>query len=134
MCNYTKEGRAEIHKQLRFNTNILLAMMKQKLPNRSIEYMDNRISLFAGQQGKCAVTGQILDVNNIHCHHKIPIKNGGTDKYENLIIIHKYIHILIHATKQDTINKYKSIIKIDDKAIIKINKLRKMVGNPTISF
>ena len=134
VCNYTKEGRAEIHKQLRFNTNILLAMMKQKLPNRSIEYMDNRISLFAGQQGKCAVTGQILDVNNIHCHHKIPIKNGGTDKYENLIIIHKYIHILIHATKQDTINKYKSIIKIDDKAIIKINKLRKMVGNPTISF
>lgn len=133
-CNYTKEGREEIHKQLKFNTNILLAIMKQKLPNRSIEYMDNRISLFAGQQGKCAVTGQELNINDIHCHHKIPIKNGGTDKYENLTIVHKYIHILIHATTQDTINKYKSMIKIDNEAIIKINKLRKMVGNSAISF
>lgn len=132
ICNYTKEGRIEIHKKLGFNTSIMLQMMKQKLPNKSIEYMDNRISLFAGQKGKCAVTGIELDINNIHCHHKVPVKNGGTDKYENLIIIHKYIHILIHATTQETINKYLSMIEINEKSMIKLNKLRKKANNYTI--
>lgn len=133
ICNYTKNGRAEIHKKLGFNTNVMLQMMKQNIPNKNIEYMDNRISLYAGQRGKCAVTGIELTIDNIHCHHKIPIKNGGTDKYENLIIIHKNIHVLIHATTQETIEKYKSMIKINDKSMIKLNNLRKMVGNPAIS-
>lgn len=134
ICNYTKEGRNEIHKKLGFNTSIMLQMMKQKLPNKSIEYMDNRISLYAGQKGKCAVTGIDLDINDIHCHHKIPIKNGGTDKYENLIIVHKYIHKLIHATTQETINKYLSMIKVNEKAMIKLNKLRKIANNNAIAL
>lgn len=134
VCNYTKEGRAEIHKKLGFNTNVMLQMMKQKLPNKSIEYMDNRISLYAGQKGKCAVTGMELNINDIHCHHKIPVKNGGTDKYENLIIIHKYIHILIHATTQETIDKYKSMIKINEQSMIKLNKLRKEANQLAMSI
>ena len=75
-----------------------------------------------------------LDINNIHCHHKIPVKNGGTDKYENLVIVHKYIHILIHATAQETINKYLSMIKINEKSMIKLNKLRKEANQLAISI
>lgn len=129
---YTPEGRSEIHKSLGVNMKILHKMMNQKLPNRSIEYMDNRISLYAAQKGKCAVTGEVLDIDNIHCHHKTPVYMGGNDKYRNLIIVSIIVHRLIHATQQDTINKYIADIKPNDKMLIKINELRLKAGNDII--
>lgn len=60
VCKYTPEGRAEIHKNLGINTSIMLALMRIKEPRRSVEYMDNRISLYAAQYGCCAVTGKEL--------------------------------------------------------------------------
>lgn len=71
--------------------------------------MDNRISLYAAQYGKCAVTGTELSIDEIHYHHKIPIKMGGSDEYSNLIIVHRNVHILIHATNIETIQAYLSI-------------------------
>lgn len=58
----------------------------------------NRLSLYCAMQGKCAITGKILEIGEIHCHHKTPIKSGGTDKYENLLLISENVHILLHAT------------------------------------
>lgn len=81
VCKYTPEGRAEIHKNLGINTSIMLALMRIKEPRRSVEYMDNRISLYAAQYGRCAVTGKELWLDEIHCHHKQPLCRGGTDKY-----------------------------------------------------
>ena len=43
-------------------------------------YADNRISLYAAQYGKCAVTGIPMDSHDIHCHHKVPVSNGGSDE------------------------------------------------------
>ena len=71
--------------------------------DRSIEYADNRISLFAAQYGKCAVTGKFLNCHEIHCHHKIPKSMGGTDAYANLVIVGGTIHQLIHVTDEETI-------------------------------
>ena len=81
VCKYTPEGRAEIHKNLGINTSIMLALMRIKEPRRSVEYMDNRISLYAAQYGRCAVTGKELWLDERHCHHKQPLCRGGTDKY-----------------------------------------------------
>lgn len=130
---YTVEGRAEIHKNLGIDTVTLLKLMQNPISDRSIQYADNRISLYAGQYGKCAVTGINLEYNDIHCHHKIPRHKGGTDEYKNLVIIHKDIHRLIHANKQQTIEKYISEYgnKID---LCKLNKLRNLVGNEEIIF
>lgn len=89
VCKYTPEGRAEIHKNLGINTSIMLALMRIKEPRRSVEYMDNRISLYAAQYGRCAVTGKELWLDEIHCHHKQPLCRGGTDKYMNLVIVHR---------------------------------------------
>ena len=86
VCKYTPEGRAEIHKNLGINTSIMLALMRIKEPRRSVEYMDNRISLYAAQYGRCAVTGKELGLDEIHSHHKQPLSMGGTDKYMNLVI------------------------------------------------
>ena len=101
--------------------------MLQELYDSTIEYKDNRISLYCAQNGKCAITGKILNINDIHCHHKIPKKDGGTDEYTNLIILDKDIHILVHAKDIETIQKYISLIK-NDKQLNKINNLRRLCG------
>ena len=47
---YTPEGREGLHDNLRVNTALMRKLMKQHLENRSIAYMDNRISLFSARQ------------------------------------------------------------------------------------
>lgn len=129
---YTAEGRKEIHNNLGIDTSILLELMRNPISNRSIQFADNRISLYAGQYGKCAVTGMKLEYSDIHCHHKRPRCQGGTDEYKNLVIVHEDIHRLIHATNPQIISQYiseyRSIIDLH-----KLNELRILAGNEEIS-
>lgn len=126
---YTAEGRAEIHKKLEMiNMDTLYQIMQNPVKQRSIEYNDNRLSLYCAQQGKCAVAKQILKIGKMHCHHKIPIKNGGKDNYGNLIFLTEEVHILLHATDTAVIEHYMSILKLNHNQMIKLNKLRKQAG------
>ena len=129
---YTAEGRKEIHNNLGIDTSILLELMRNPISNQSIQFADNRISLYAGQYGKCAVTGMKLEYSDIHCHHKRPRCQGGTDEYKNLVIVHEDIHRLIHATNPQIISQYiseyRSIIDLH-----KLNELRILAGNEEIS-
>ncbi|MBQ3444163.1 MAG: HNH endonuclease [Selenomonadaceae bacterium] len=90
---------------------IKLKLLRQPLYKRSIEYSDNRRSLYLAQKGKCAVTGKNFTfIEEIHCHHKIPKAKGGTDDYQNLILVTATIHKLIHATKaEQSKNTYKPV-------------------------
>lgn len=106
--------------------------MKNPVKGKSIEYADNRISLYAAQYGKCAVTGQEMGVHDIHCHHKKPVKNGGTDDYENLTLVLKDVHILIHASDSETISRYLKILNPDEPCLKKLNKLRASAEMPPI--
>lgn len=131
---YTPEGRAEIHKNLGFDTGMLRALLHQEIHEQSAEYADNRLSLFCAQYGKCAVTGQVFEtLGDIHCHHKTPKNKGGKDNYQNLIIVLNDVHTLIHATTQPTINKYLSLLNLNKKQLSKVNKLRVEAGNQPIS-
>lgn len=135
ICKYTAEGREEIHKNLKFSKSaisVLYMLSKEEIYGKSIEYYDNRISLFAAQYGKCAVTGKELWIDEIHCHHKLPQYLGGTDEYSNLVIVHKDVHKLIHAVSQNTINAYLTLIKPTKAMLDKINKLRITAGNAVI--
>ena len=108
-----------------------LKLIRQSLYARSIEYADNRISLYSAQKGKCAVTGEsFTSTEEIHCHHKIPKSQGGTDEYQNLILVTATVHKLIHATNTETIQKYLKTCKPD---IEKLNVLRQLVGNTILS-
>ena len=129
---YTVKGRAFIHKNLQIDVDTLVWLMKHPVLDKSIEFADNRISLFAAQYGRCGVTGIKLTPNDIHCHHKIPLEQGGTDSYSNLILVTEAVHILIHATKEDTIQKYIKELGLTIKQIEKCNKLRKMAELPLI--
>lgn len=129
---YTEEGRKMMHKDLSINTTLMHELMKQTV-HGSIEYADNRISLFSAQHGKCAITGvEFRDVNEIHCHHKIPKSQGGTDEYQNLMLVLNEVHILLHATSNETIQKYSELLQLDPKQKVKLNKYRKLIGLETI--
>lgn len=121
---YTKEGREEIHKNLSTtDVGVLRFLMEHPISQRSVEYNDNRIALYCAQRGKCHVTGQELNPMTLHCHHKVPRLQGGTDEYKNLCLVDKDIHILIHAKDEETISKYKHLIT-NMKSLNKLNTLR----------
>lgn len=121
---YTREGRKAIHRNLsKINISTLRFLMENPVANRSVEYNDNRLALFSGQGGKCRVTGEELIPTRIHCHHKQAKAQGGSDEYNNLCLVDKEIHILIHATDEKTISKYKHLIT-DKRGLDRLNGLR----------
>lgn len=130
ICSFTKVGREHIHKEQKVvSKKEIEYLIAHPVLGKSIEYNDNRIALFIAQQGKCAVTGEVLDVHDMHCHHKKPIKNGGSDKYENLILIKSCVHKLIHMTDQKSIQKILDNSVFTKTQIAKINELRKLAEN-----
>ena len=129
ITKYTEKGRELIHTKLHSVTSLVRHLLDGKEHDRSVEYNDNRISLMAGQNGKCGVTGKPLSIGYMHCHHKKPKEFGGTDEYKNLMWVATDVHMLIHATVPETIEKYLSKLKIDKKALKKVNSLRKLTQN-----
>lgn len=102
----------------------LVKLMRANIPNRSIEYLDNRLSIYSMQKGKCAISNMLLTADIAHCHHKLPVSLGGTDRYNNLVFVHKMVHRLIHATNLEIINKYIKILSLNAVQIRKLNQLR----------
>lgn len=126
---YTREGREAIHKNLKgLDMDILLYLMRNPIPHRSIEYNDNRISLYSGQMGKCAVTGRRLQIDEIHCHHKTPRYLGGDDSYGNLRIVHIDVHKLIHAKNTEQIQRLLNILQLNEHQMRLVNILRNQCG------
>ena len=126
---FTETGRKLIHNKLGNVIPLIRHLLKSKEYDKSVEYNDNRISLMAEQNGKCAVTGKPLTISNIECHHKKPKELGGTDEYKNLMWVSTEVHKLIHATTSETINKYLESLQPDDKALKKVNSLRLSAEN-----
>lgn len=138
ICDYTVKGRKKIHKRLKnVSPYILNYLVENPIKGETIEYNDNRISRYSGQNGCCYITGKPLLIGDIECHHKKPRCKGGKDNYRNLILISKNIHKLIHAKNQETIQKYLNKVNkmyFDDKALSKLNKFRSKVGNECIKI
>ena len=115
----------------------LIAKAHKEISNlaevETIEFADNRISLFAAQYGRCAISGAELMPYDIRCHHKVPLENGGTDKYSNLVLVTEAVHLLIHATLEETIQKYLKQLQLNKKQFEKLNRLRKLAGTPVIA-
>lgn len=134
VCCYTKEGREGIHKNLGINIGILLDLMRTPTTGESIEFNDNKISLYSAQWGKCAVTQRVFkSKEEIHCHHKRPKAKGGRDEFSNLTLVLEDVHKLIHAKNPYTIDKYLEILKLTPNELKKLNNLRIKAGLPQIT-
>lgn len=112
-------------------TNLMEIILSEE--NIKLAYADNRISLYAAQKGRCAITGQELSLDEIHCHHKKPVRAGGTDSYFNLVIVHVQVHRLIHATDPVRINSYLADLNLSPAMLKKVNKFREMASLKPIS-
>ena len=126
---YTPDGRTAIHKNLEsVNMNTLHYLMRNPVQFASIELNVNRLALYCAQHGCCAVTKQVLEIGNIHCHHKTPRKQGGSDQYSNLILVTEDVHVLIHATDSEVITNYIRALNLNAKQREKLNSLRAKAG------
>jgi group II intron reverse transcriptase/maturase len=126
---YTKAGRECIYKQLKLDIQREISLlMKSSLPARSVEYMDNRISRYSMKMGKCEITDTFLCASDVHCHHFTPLYLGGNDKFNNLRILHKDIHRLIHYTDTKMIDILITKLGITKPMVQKINEYREKCG------
>ena len=80
------------------------------------------------KMGKCEITGEYLHASEVHCHHYVPRNQGGSDKFQNLRILHKDIHRLIHITDIEKIKVYLKQLPQNRLILDKINQYRKVCG------
>ena len=134
---YTPEGRRKIHDMLckEGYADVLFVLGNRMSPLQSVEYCDNRLARFVASKGKCEITGKLLSVNEVHCHHFLPRHLGGTDQYSNLRIVHVDVHRLIHATTPESIQFYLRKTGCYKKPCLdKINRWRASANLPAITL
>ncbi|WP_167630106.1 group II intron reverse transcriptase/maturase [Listeria valentina] len=125
MVPYTSTGRNKYYKGIGIDIKIEMAkILRRRETGRTVEYMDNRLSRYVMVRGRCEITGRVLSSEEVHCHHVTPVSMGGTDRYDNLKIIHKNVHKIIHAKTIKSVLKYLIEFQITDKQFDKINLLR----------
>lgn len=130
ICNYTESGRKLIHKELEtISWKILRYLRDNPVKSQTAEYNDNRISLYSGQLGLCAITKLPLEIEEMEVHHKKPRSKDGTDEYKNLIYVNTYVHRLIHCTSENTEKRLMEKLKLTSEMIKKVNSLRKLCGS-----
>ncbi|ADC52132.1 group II intron reverse transcriptase/maturase (plasmid) [Alkalihalophilus pseudofirmus OF4] len=112
----------------------LVKLMRANIPNATIEYLDNRLSRYSMQQGKCVISKMLLTADVTHCHHKVPKSLGGSDAFDNLVIVHVFVHRLIHATDNNTIQNYRKILNLNTAQLRKLNQLRALCKLESIAI
>ena len=131
---YTKQGRKLLNEKLTTLPIewVMELVNKSNYTKATVEFINNRISHYIADDGKCYVTGRVLTPSELHCHHKTPRKLGGGDEYRNLCLVHKTIHKLIHGTTHELITQWLAEMRISDDQLIKLNHLRQLAGNDLI--
>lgn len=129
---YVAIDRVMIHNnQNAVSIESLQYLIENQDSTQSTEYNDNLLSLYVGQQGKCFISGNILDVETMICKHKKPKSLGGSDAYSNLVLLEPNIFQLIYSNTFD-INMLAS--HGDTDTIEKINNLRKLAKLSTMTL
>ena len=130
---YTSEGRAEIHDNLRVDVNSMLWLMRHPISTESIRYNDNRVSLYAGQDGKCAITGKKLDVQTCICYRKTNDCKKDNDSYQNLLLLSLQGLAIVSSEDMMSVVALVKEYSLNAKVITKVNKLRATAGLPLLA-
>lgn len=125
---YTPEGRQEIHKKLGVDMGVMVWLMRHPIVRESVEFNDNRISLFSGQFGRCAITGEYLARGDVVCRRKVPRRNGGTNEYSNLILVTQAVDDMLNEKDAEFAWELSRRLKLDDNKRKKANRLRVAAG------
>ena len=135
------------------NAQVVVEIAKfdmQKIQNPNIsgeEYQKGKLYgyenvkqyLIARENGKCQLCGKEYDGNGWHIHHIIPHSKGGSDRLDNLALLHKKCHDKLHknfARYSKRLKKpasYKEAAYLNMYRKLLMNELREYFGNK-VSF
>ncbi len=131
--NYFEEkSRKQFYKELEIdNLFVIEKILRNPKKYESVEFNDNVISKFCGQLGKYAITNnKIFDITNMK---PTKIKENGTDKYDNIIIVNSKVEKLLKLKEVDDIIEISNLIKgVKHEQLEKINNIRKENSLPLI--
>lgn len=87
------EGKPDLVKTADYLIKLKLPQDGPDFPPEPKKYIGKWVSLFKVYEAKCQVCGteDILEI-----HHKIPIKNGGSNEANNLLILCPNHHVMLH--------------------------------------
>jgi RNA-directed DNA polymerase len=132
---YIKADRRKIHDDLKIvRKQDIKYLIDNPVIEESVEFNDNRVSKFIVQQGKDFVTGRKLEIEVMICHHLTPLKMGGDDSYQNLVLILPEVYKLVRAVDQEAIIKHLQILNLNQKHLDSVNRLRKEAQLPKIAI
>lgn len=101
-------------------TNSFWIQEREKIP--TIRTWENEFTIYAWglytqQRGKDKITGSILNIETMVIHHITPIKQGGANSLNNLILINESTHKLIHGNeelKSKKLQWYRRKVKLNE--------------------
>jgi recombination protein RecT len=126
---YTKSGRRKIYHNVKANKTILRNLAANPDKRKTVEYCDNRLALFVGQNGKCAVSKQPLFYDDMFIHHIVPTEYGGTDEYANLIYVTGRMSYFINAPLYELSQYNLWPYELNKRGFEKLNRYRLLCGN-----
>ena len=57
-----------------------------------------RISKYSSVKGISYLSGEFVPVDEYHCHHIMPRNKGGTNDFDNLCVLSKLEHQILHSS------------------------------------
>ena len=132
ICNFTEHGRSKIHEEIALVTKgEIQILLKHKDTTKSVEFNDNRISVFIAQQGNCYITNRRYSPTNMVCIYK-NITETDRDKYQNLVFVEIPISKAILTESVQQAKMWLMNYGLSSQQKKKLNKIRANYGYQAI--
>ena len=124
ICNFTKHGRSKIHEEIALVTKgEIQILLEYKDTTKSVEFNDNRISVFIAQQGNCYITNRRHSPTDMICIYK-NITETDRDKYQNLVYVEIAISKAILTESAEQAKMWLMNYGLSSQQKKKLNKIR----------
>lgn len=132
ICNFTEHGRSKIHEEIALVTKgEIQILLEYKDTTKSVEFNDNRISVFIAQQGNCYITNRRHSPTDMVCIYK-NITETDRDKYQNLVFVEMPISKAILTESVQQAKMWLMNYGLNSQQKKKLNKIRANYGYQAI--
>lgn len=132
ICNFTEHGRSKIHEEIALVTKgEIQILLEYKDTTKSVEFNDNRISVFIAQQGNCYITNRRHSPTDMVCIYK-NITETDRDKYQNLVFVEIPISKAILTESVQQAKMWLMNYGLNSQQKKKLNKIRANYGYQAI--
>lgn len=83
-----------------------------------------RMAAYFVQDGYCYVTHRRLEIGERELHHRLPRSLGGKDTPENLILLNRYVHRMVHSKNWQEYAEYAKSLNLTQAELALIGQLR----------